>query len=317
MKNDHPVQLQDISCPICCLKNDEIVLTGSDLLHNMPGVFQVVKCRGCGLMRTNPRPTPEAMGFFYPDDYGPYLGTRVLKTNSTSSLKRLLTPLARKIFDDKSQRLPIMVPAKMLEIGCASGAFLNQMSGLGWEVEGIEFSEKAAQNARQLGYKVYAGSLETAPAPLTLVDLIVGWFVMEHLHNPIGSLKKLHEWANPGAWLVLSVPNANALEFHLFKDKWYALQLPTHLNHYTPQSLAKVLNEGGWTLEKVHHQRSATNLIASTANVVECKGWRRLAKLLRLLMWGKWFYILFPLSWILGVLGQSGRMTVWARKRAS
>lgn len=310
------VRLEAVACPLGCPMNDEIILTGGDRLHNLPGEFAVVKCCTCGLMRTNPRPSSDTIGFYYPDDYGPYLGTRVRQTKSTSGIKKLLKPLASWIFNSQTQELPTMAPARMLEIGCASGAFLHQMSGQGWQVEGIEFSEKAAQAASQLGYKVHAGSLESAPAPAQPFDLIVGWMVLEHLHDPIGCLKKLHGWANSDAWLVLSVPNANSKSFQFFKDKWYDLHLPNHLYHFTPQSLAKVLEAGGWTLEKVNHQRSVTNLIISTAYTVESKGCSKLAMWLRNFAGrgGKWFYLQFPIAWILSVFKQTGRMTVWARK---
>lgn len=229
-----PVCLEDVPCPLGCPKNDKIILVGRDLLHSLPGEFSVVKCRNCGLLRTNPRPTPDSIGFYYPDDYGPYLGTQVLNSEAAFGVKYLLKPLVRWIFNTKSQEIPNIVPSRMLEIGCASGAFLHQMAGRGWQVEGIEFSETAAQAANRLGYKVHAGSLENAPSPESPFELIVGWMVLEHLHDPIGCLKKLHEWASPDARLVFSIPNANSLEFQLFKDKWYALQLPTHLHHFTP-----------------------------------------------------------------------------------
>ena len=307
---------EDVSCPLGCPESDEVVLTGQDRIHNLPGEFTIVKCHTCGLMRTNPRPTPDAIGFYYPDNYGPYLGTQVRQTKTTSGIKKLIRPFAKWFFNNKSQELPAMAPTRMLEIGCASGAFLHQMADQGWQVEGIEFSEKAAQAASQLGYKVHAGPLEIAPAPEHLLDLVVGWMVLEHLHDPVGCLKKLHEWSSQDAWLVLSVPNANSFEFQIFKDKWYALHLPNHLYHFTPRSLAQVLKAGGWSLEKVHHQQSIINLIESTAYVVESKGWIRLSKWLHdfVMRGGKWLDLLFPIAWVLSVFGQTGRMTVWARK---
>lgn len=309
--------IEDVPCPLGCPKSDETVLAGHDLLHGLPGEFTVVKCFTCGLMRTNPRPNSDTIGFYYPDDYGPYLGTQVRKTNPTSGIKKLLKPFAMRIFNTKTQELPPMVPKRMLEIGCASGAFLHQMASQGWHVEGIEFSEKAAQAASQLGYKVHAGSLESAPAPANPIDLIVGWMVLEHLHDPIGCLIKLNEWASPDAWLVLSVPNANSKSFRFFKDRWYDLHLPNHLYHFTPQALAKVLEVGGWSLVKVHHQRSLANLFASTAYVAESKGWPKLGVWLRKFAWpsGIWFYIFFPIAWVFSLFGQTGRMTVWAKKK--
>ena len=314
------VRLEDIPCPLGCVRNDEVVLTGRDLLHDLPGEFTVVICRTCGLMRTNPRPTPDAIGSYYPDDYGPYLGTQVRQAEPKriSGIKKLLKPLVKRVVNFNTQRLPSLAPGQMLEIGCASGAFLHQMAGQGWQVQGIEFSGKAAQAAAQLGYRVHAGPLETAPQPDEPVDLIVGWMVLEHLHDPIGGLQKLRKWAKPGAWLALSVPNAGSLEFRLFKDKWYALQLPTHFHHFTPATLEKVLSASGWKLEKVHHQRVLSNLIASMGYVLRCKGYAKLGQ--KLINFperaGRLPYVLYPLAWLLSVFGQTGRMTVWARVKS-
>lgn len=312
------LMLEDNTCPLGCIKSDQVVLTGGDLLHDLPGEFTVVKCCTCGLMRTSPRPTPEAIGFYYPDDYGPYLGTQVQQTKATSGIKKLFKPVVRRIFNFNSIKLPSLNPGRMLEIGCASGAFLHEMAGQGWQVQGIEFSEKAAQAAAQLGYRVHAGPLETAPQPDEPFDLIVGWMVLEHLHDPVSCLLKLHEWAKPGAWLALSVPNAGSLEFRLFKDKWYALHLPNHLYHFTPATLEKVLSASGWRLEKVYHQRTLSNLIASAGYVLRDKGYAKLGrKLIDFPERGGWVvYALFPLAWLFSIFGQTGRMTVWARVRA-
>ena len=311
------VHLEDVSCPLGCLRNDEIVLTGRDLIHDLPGEFNVVKCCNCGLMRTNPRPTQDTISFYYPDDYGPYLGTQVrqAKPKRISGIKKLLKSLVKRVFNFNTQRLPSLVPGRMLELGCASGAYLHQMAGQGWQVQGIEFSEKAAT---QLGYHVHAGPLETAPNPDEPFDLIVGWMVLEHLHDPLGCLKKLREWAKPGAWLVLSVPNSGALEFSFFKEKLYSLHLPNHLYHFTPHTLELVFKASGWKLEKVHHQRVLSNLIASTGYVLRDKDYAKLGnKFINFpARAGRWIYVLYPLAWLLSVFGQTGRMTVWARVKS-
>jgi 2-polyprenyl-3-methyl-5-hydroxy-6-metoxy-1,4-benzoquinol methylase len=312
-----PIQLEDIRCPLGCRKNDETVLTGVDLLHDLPGEFSVVKCRACGLMRTNPRPTQGTINIYYPDDYGPYVGTRVSqeRTKRNSLLKKILRPIFRCVFNSNMTILPTMSIGRMLEIGCASGAFLHQMAGLGWQVQGIEFSEKAAHCAEQLGYSVYIGPLETAPEPDNSFDLIVGWMVLEHLHDPVKGLQKLRDWAKPGAWLAISVPNAGSLEFKFFKNKWYALQLPTHIHHFTPASIDKILSAGGWKLEKIHHQRVLNNLIASIGFVLLDNGYATLGQKFVDFpeQGGRWNYVLYPLAWLLSIFGQTGRMTVWAR----
>ena len=313
------VVLESAPCPLGCNKGDKDVLIGRDLLHDLPGKYTVVQCCECGLMRTTPRPTQETIGFYYPDDYGPYLGTQVRRTEHASSLKKLLKPIVKRVFNFNTHRLPSLVPGQMLEVGCASGAFLHQMGSLGWKVRGIEFSEKAAQAAAQLGYHVHSGPLETAQPPDEPFDLIVGWMVLEHLHDPVGGLQKLREWAKPGAWLALSVPNSASLEFRLFKEKLYALHLPNHLYHFTPETLGRVLHAGGWTLEKVYQQRVLSNVIASTGYVLRDRGYAKLGQ--KLIEFPeravKWNYALYPLAWLFSVFGQTGRMTVWARARGN
>jgi 2-polyprenyl-3-methyl-5-hydroxy-6-metoxy-1,4-benzoquinol methylase len=210
-----------------------------------------------------------------------------------------------------------MKVGRLLEIGCASGAFIYKMASLGWDVEGIELSAGAANAARALGLNVHIGSVETLSRPARSYDLIVGWMVLEHLHDPVGVFKKLASWIDTRGWLVLSVPNANSLEFRLFKEKWYALQLPTHLYHFTPQTIRMVLERAGWRMERLFHQRVLGNFIASLGYQFEDS--RFLSPLAKPFISfpensGYWNYILYPVAYLLSTVGQTGRMTLWARK---
>lgn len=310
------IALEDAPCPAGCSRNDEPVLRGGDLLHSLPGQFDVVRCCSCGLMRTNPRPTAQTIGFYYPAEYGPYASSKVSEAASTSPKRvGMLKRLVQAIFDFRGEKLPQLPPGNLLEIGCASGSFLHRMAAKGWQVEGIEFSRQAADAASRLGYKVHCGSLETAPITQAHYDLMVGWMVLEHLHDPVGCLQKLRRAARPGAWLALSVPNAGSCEFRLFKTRWYALQLPTHLYHYTPRTLGNILDASGWSIEKVYHQRTIGNLIASFGYVLRDRGFHKIG--IRFVDFaergGRWNYLLFPVAFVLGALGQTGRITIWAK----
>jgi 2-polyprenyl-3-methyl-5-hydroxy-6-metoxy-1,4-benzoquinol methylase len=299
------------------VRDDETLFVGRDRLHDLPGDFPVIRCRHCGLIRTNPRPTPQSIGSYYPDDYGPYQGTLIAADRPPRSiLPGWLRPVARKLLNQNSQRLPPQPVGRMLEIGCASGSFMHQMSVERWAVSGIEFSPSAAEAARALGFGVHTGSLETAPAPGQPYDLVVGWMVLEHLHDPVACLRKLHEWVRPGGWLAISVPNAGSLEFRLFGRRWYALHVPNHLYHFTPETLAALLAKGGWSLDRVFHQRDLSNLVASVGYCLADAGFSRLGRWLTSFpdRAGRLRYLLFPLASIMAALGQTGRMTVWARR---
>ncbi len=319
MSEPIPDGLESCSCPLGCPPKDQPVLVGRDRLHGLPGEFPVVRCQACGLLRTDPRPTPQAMRAYYPDDYGPYLGTRVVEAPSIPRplWRRVAAAVVRRLTDSRAESLPALAPGRMLEIGCASGDFLDRMARRGWQVEGIELSETAAAEARRLGHTVHVGMLETAPEGLGPFDMVVGWMVIEHLHDPVQGLRRLRAWTRPGGWLVVSVPNAASYELRLFKDRWYALHLPNHLWHPTPASLRAVLQRGGWSLERIIYHRDLRNVLGSLGYALRDRGGAP-----RLADWlenypergGRLQWALHPLAFALALLGQTGRMTVWARR---
>ena len=306
-----------INCPLGCAPNDEPLFTGRERMHGLPGEFTVVRCRECGLMRTNPRPSTDAIGMYYPSDYGPYSEEQLQGLQQHKGPRPAWKRLFRRVFEFNVDRIPRVPPGRMLEFGCAAGAYMYRMARDGWVVEGIEYSPDVADVARSLGFSVYAGSLETAPGPIEPYDMVVGWMVLEHLHDPILALEKLKSWTRPGGWLVISVPNAGALEFRMFKDAWCALELPRHLWHFTPLSLSKVLQRGGWQMKRVHHQRIMTDAWASLGNRLQDRGFpAAITKPLRRLFGdvGYLHYPLLPVAAILAAFGQTGRMTVWAQR---
>jgi 2-polyprenyl-3-methyl-5-hydroxy-6-metoxy-1,4-benzoquinol methylase len=315
------VTLEHAPCPLGCPADDEPVLVGRDRISNLPGEFHVVRCRACGLLRTSPRPSSGTMGFYYPDDYGPYVSTRIQSEGKSGAqaLKRAILAFGRWVFDVKAHDIPPIKPGRMLEIGCASGSYMEKMVAEGWQVEGIEFSPDAAEAARAQGLDVTIGALETVEKPEAVYDLVVGWMVLEHLHDPLGSLKKIARWTKPTGMLAISVPDAGATEFRLFKDRWYALHLPNHLFHFDRETLGTLLQASGWRVTRVQRHRNIANLIASLGYLAQERGYHRLAE--RLIAFperaGRLGALLtYPFSFVLAALGQTGRMTVWAEREA-
>ena len=308
------VVMENAPCPCGCPPGDDPVLSGGDRLNGLPGDFCVVKCRSCGLKRTNPRPDPASIGFYYPVDYDPYTQSMVTPSPPRKGGWR---GWARRFFNTQSTILPTVEPGSMLEIGCAAGFRMQSMSDLGWNVLGLEPSAEAAEFARARGFEVANCDLESASYPEGSLDMILGWMVLEHLHSPVECLEKMHHWLRSDGWLVFSVPNAGSYEFRMFRDAWFALQLPTHLFHYDPRTVETVLNKSGWRLERVFFQRNNANLIYSLG--YRCRDWG-LVRLGNFLVEGSLapnvvFRVLtFPYAWLASRFGAAGRMTVWAKK---
>ena len=308
------VELEAAPCPLGCEPNDEVVLCGRDRIHGLPGRFAIVCCRQCQLLRTSPRPTANSAGLYYPPSYAPFRSTQVTTRRQTrlGLGARLVDKL--RIHHDC---LPPMPTGGLLELGCASGAFLQRMASEGWRVAGIESSPPAAAAARELGCEVFTGRAEQAPAPREPYDLIVAWMVIEHLHDPVGVLRRLSEWLRPDGWFVFSVPNAAGPWWSIFGDCWYELSLPQHLFHFTPTTVRQLLEYSGWRMRRIWHQRLAVSPVASLGCALEE---RRIAGRV-----ARWLVgiaenprfspvVLYPAGWMLAALGMSGRMTVWAQR---
>jgi SAM-dependent methyltransferase len=310
-----PLDLEKVSCPLGCPPDDEFVVLGRDRLHDEPGEFPVLRCRSCGLLRTSPRPTRAEIGRYYPPDYGPYGSTVVPSAEPRYSPPSGWKRTWDRLLEPRTNVLPALAPGRLLEIGCGSGAFLHRMAAAGWDVEGLELSPSAGREAQRLGFPVFIGSLAEAPDPARAYDLIVGWMVLEHLHEPVAMLRKLRKWSRPGGWLALSVPDAGALEFKLFGDAWYALDVPRHLFHFTARTAALVLARGGWELRRVIWHDNPNNLLLSLRNRCRERGWSRSAELLREVADGRRYgRARLALGKLLGSLRASGRMTLWASR---
>lgn len=307
-----PVRLEHRGCPLGCAQADRPLLVGRDRLLGLPGRFRVVQCRGCGLARTDPRPTRECIGRYYPEDYhwAPIPGER-------RRLPPILRALRDALSDAHGTATPPQPPGRLLEVGCGMGTYLHEMAGRGWAVEGIEPSPTASDAARGLGYRVQAGGVETAEPPGHAVDLVVAWFVLEHLHDPLAALRRLRGWVRPGGWLAASVPDLASLDYRLFRSRWYSLHLPHHLFHYTPATLRRVVGEAGWQVERVFHQRNVLNLAGSLGLVLEGdlgRGHPLARPFLACCEGSRWNYVLAPLARFLAHYGHTGRMCIWARR---
>ena len=211
----HAVVLESQACPMGCAVDDSFVLEGMDRIHNIPGRFNVVRCRTCTLMRTNPRPTPQSIGAYYPDDYAPYhtiaAGSAVVASHTT------LKGRVKRWLGMESRVLPSMVPGRMLEIGCASGAYLEQMRAKGWKAIGIEFSKSAAlesmhrviysprESVRNVQLEVLSRVAQRPILELSYSNFDRSWKALNTLHQ---SLRRrglgLRQWSRdlflPRAW---------------------------------------------------------------------------------------------------------------------
>ncbi|MDP1785452.1 MAG: hypothetical protein Q8K81_08530, partial [Sulfuricurvum sp.] len=145
------VKFEYPDCPCGESKHTIIINNAKDTLQNLEGVFNIVQCTKCNLVRTYPRPTPETICYYYPEGYGPYQQSSqpLLNAKKLSTFKRFLI---KHFFQINDKCIPPRYSkGTLLEIGCASGTYLKQMHSKGWKVTGIEFSDLLAKKLQGEG----------------------------------------------------------------------------------------------------------------------------------------------------------------------
>ena len=340
------IQLEDKPCPLCDSGRSVSILRSPDQTGAVPGEFQIVRCRDCQHLYMNPRPTPETVLNCYPADYGPHRVDPLVaplqppsdsaqKSEVTTSQKRpwYLSPAARSVpglrslyywlTNDYSNYIPpeLGTGNSALELGCATGAFLEKLRALGCDVDGIEPIASAAQEAKSRGLRVHVGTLESANVNGESRDACFAWMVVEHLLNPRESLLEMRRILRPDGRLVFSVPNAGCWEPLAFGKTWFAYELPRHLQHFTPSRLTKLLEDCGYDRITIIHQRNLLNVV-STIGILLTRWFPKSAFAKKVLNWSDrptlWCQLaLAPWAIVLAWLHQGGRLTVVARKPAA
>ncbi len=247
------------NCPICN-NSSQYDFSGRDLMFGLHKRYDFYKCKGCGAVFQDPMPDPEQIASFYPEEYGVYSedtrvrhlsGFRKALLNQYRGYKHLDVPshlrLAARLWNASHR---IGTPAfgnggKMLDMGCGNGRYLLTMRKLGWQVEGVEFSESGVRVCQKENLTVHHGDLPSANFEDGRFDLITVRHVVEHIPEPQAFMAELARILKPQGRLVMETPNANALGRSWFGPNWYANDVPRHLILFTPDNLALLAGQHG------------------------------------------------------------------------
>ena len=138
-------------------------------------------------------------------------------------------------------------PGKVLDVGCGDGQFLNRMRQLGWGVDGVDFDSGAIANAKEkYNLDLRQGDLISAGFKDQTFDAVTMNHVIEHVPNPIEVLKESRRILKPSGRLVLNTPNGQSLGLKTFRERWFGLDAPRHLQIFTAKSLARVAELAGY-----------------------------------------------------------------------
>jgi SAM-dependent methyltransferase len=126
---------------------------------------------------------------------------------------------------------------RLLDFGCGDGHFLQRASRQGWHCVGFESTFSPVRSCA--GYEVvttHEALLARAP-----YDAVTVWHVLEHLPDPLQTLRDLAGMLAADGVIVVAVPDARGVQASTLGAHWLHLDVPRHLFHLSRSSLEKAL----------------------------------------------------------------------------
>jgi 2-polyprenyl-3-methyl-5-hydroxy-6-metoxy-1,4-benzoquinol methylase len=273
------------ACPVCGDGRSELLYADLvDRLYTAPGSWQLRRCSGCRAAYLDPRPTPESIATAYDVYYtheptpepnretgavrqlrkalrSGYLNGRYgYRLRPATPLGRLVVPLlpGQRAAADRYVR-QLARPredARVLDVGCGNGEFLLEMRAAGWSAQGLETDARAVARAREHGLDVRHGALGDGVYPARSFDAVTLSHVLEHLHDPVGTLRTCREILRDDGVLWIATPNLASDGHARYGRAWRGLEPPRHLVLFTPSALVRALEQAGFRV--VSFQRPAS-----------------------------------------------------------
>jgi len=226
---------ESINCPVCGRSSDTRI---SIDFH---------KCLKCRLIfNVNCKSLSYDRDYFISEYQGQYGKTYIDDFDNIYRLSLLRLKEIYKMLDIKNKDLSI------LDIGSAAGFFLKAAKDTGIKkTGGIEISNFASDYCRKnFSIDVIESPFEKAEINEKF-DIITSWFFIEHLMEPLSSIKRIYKMLNDGGVFALSVPSYFGPMFFFDRDQWITTHPKDHRIDLSPHSAKKILKDIGFRKVKV------------------------------------------------------------------
>jgi SAM-dependent methyltransferase len=200
------------------------------------------RCKRCGLVFVNPRPTALLLDRFYQgDDYGCHLPRDNGETERRAAAQ--LDVVAREVPHVR----------RFLDYGCGGGYLLRAALDRGWDAVGYDLGARAIDQCRAQGLPATS---DLASLPRRTFDAIYLSHVFEHVPEPGSMLRTLCELLAPNGRVMIEVPNVRSLRARMSVrplSAWAGVDeryraFPIHLFYYSRTSLRAMLERYGLTV---------------------------------------------------------------------
>jgi 2-polyprenyl-3-methyl-5-hydroxy-6-metoxy-1,4-benzoquinol methylase len=235
-------------------------------------VTNVVQCRVCGFVYTNP--------LILCDNQEAYSEHDKYKSSADNIDPQTLFSFTM----DTIEKYTISGKV-LLDVGCGKGEFLDIAKKRGWRVYGTEpFGNLADYASKKYNLNIKTVPLENAGFSDSFFDVVTLNMVLEHLDEPKHALIEINRILKNNGILFIEVPNMDSLilklatiYFKLNKKDWSVhlspLHHPFHRYGYGMLSLSRLLKICGFKIKKVVIKDSILRGIRHNPSVSRLERW--------------------------------------------
>lgn len=224
--------------------------SGNPLSHLEKATFQRKRCNECGMTFQSDILTDDWLKVLY----GEWISGRQIDALEASRDFSVLGAAQQNI--KHCLRLGKMLsnatsrPPRVLDFGCGDGSFLRMASLLGFHAVGIDFSRSRKERSRKLGAVALYSNFDDLRQNSSIsnqFDAATLFQVLEHLAEPLKTLKGIAAQLNTHGILIVEVPDCRGVgDVPTSVDDYQMIDPLEHINHFTPDSLSLMAQQAGF-----------------------------------------------------------------------
>jgi 2-polyprenyl-3-methyl-5-hydroxy-6-metoxy-1,4-benzoquinol methylase len=202
------------------------------------------RCSACGLVSTYPYPSEAKILEHYTKgfDEGNYYRLRTW----SAQYMRIYKGMAVFLKQSMAAYGLALEGAKVLDIGCFTGDFIEVLDGESAEAYGIELQSRAVEIANErFPGRVYQTDVFDRTLPTSQFDVISMLGLIEHVTEPVNLLRRVTDILKPGGVLLIQTPNSGSLLASMMRQFWPPYAPIEHIHLFSRHSLETALLQLG------------------------------------------------------------------------